>query len=308
MQNYHTKSPILFLIFNRPDCTNLVFEQIRRVKPSQLYIAADGARSNIEGEDDNCQKTREISNKVDWDCELKLLFRTKNLGCKYAVSSAIDWFFENEEQGIILEDDCLPTQDFFIFCDQMLSYYKYDSRIYHIGGSNLQMGNIRGNTSYYFSNLTHVWGWASWRRAWQDYNVELSNYKELDTEKMFNSIFHDAYLSKNWNLIFLELLENKIDTWDFQWAITNMFNNGLSIIPNNNLISNIGFGQDATHTHNENDDFSNLPTASLGEVITHPISFLPDKEADSFTLKKEFIEQKVEVVKTKKSFKFWKKN
>ncbi len=307
MQNYYTKSPILFLIFNRPALTIRVFDEIRKSKPSRLYIAADGPRDQIQNEDKVCQLAREVSNNVDWDCNVKLLFRKDNLGCKYAVSSAIDWFFQNEEQGIILEDDCLPNQDFFRFCDQMLDFYKTDTRIYHIGGSNLQMGNKRGDDSYYFSNLTHVWGWASWRRAWKDYDVELKIYKNLNTEKAFNIIFDDAHLSKSWNSIFNKLLENKIDTWDFQWAITNMFNNGLSIIPNSNLITNIGFGENATHTHNVDDDFSNLLAINMDANILHPILFLPHKEADKFTLKKEFIEDVAVIPKSKNKYKFWKK-
>lgn len=306
MNNYKTKSPVLFLIFNRPDVTALVFEQIKKSQPSKLYVAADGARKDRANEIEICNETRDIIKQIDWDCEVKTLFRDQNLGCKYAVSSAIDWFFENEEEGIILEDDCLPSDDFFNFCDTMLEKYRYDARIRHIGGTNLQMGQKRGKDSYYFSNLTHVWGWASWRRAWKDYDVELFKYKNEETREGFKAIFSNSIVVDSWQSIFDKLLKNEIDTWDYQWTITNFFNNGLSIIPNVNLISNIGFGVNATHTNNINDVFSNLKTEKLLE-ITHPLIVLPNKEADFFTLYREFKVKKRKRKNMWRKLKFWKK-
>lgn len=285
--NYSTKSPILFLVFNRPDVTKQVFSAIRNAKPKRLYIAADGPRKNKENEDNLCVETRKIATNIDWNCEIKTLFREENLGCKVAVSSAVDWFFQNEEEGIILEDDCLPNSDFFKFCDVMIEKYRIDYRIRHIGGCNLQFGNKRGEASYYYSNLTHVWGWASWRRAWKDYDVNLTKYKETDTEKGFFTIFNDTILAQEWNTVFKNLIQNKIDTWDYQWAITNFFNNGLSVIPNSNLIVNIGFGNNATHTINIDENISNMKLENL-DYITSPEIILPDKEADRFTLFREF--------------------
>ncbi len=284
--NYNVKNPILFLIFNRPDTTEKVFKKIKLAKPSKLYLAADGPRKNKENEAELCAKTREIVSVIDWKCEVKTLFRTENLGCKYAVSSAINWFFENENQGIILEDDCLPHQDFFRFCDEMLHYYKDDKRIRHIGGSNFQMGNKRGEASYYFSKLSHVWGWATWKRAWNDYDVELKNYKNNNAETLFKNVFNDFHLEKDWNLIFNQLIENKIDTWDYQWSITNFFSNGVSVIPTVNLISNIGFNENATHTTTSN-AHANLEVFPLDAEITHPITFEINTAADYFTLSSE---------------------
>jgi hypothetical protein len=170
------------MIFRRPDFTSRVFEQIRNVRPARLYIAADGPRSGREGEQQLCIETRAIIEQIDWDCELKTLFREKNLGCKMAISSAIDWFFEQEEEGIILEDDCLPNQSFFRFCDTMLEKYRNDDRIRHISGCNLQHGKKWGTASYYFSNLTHAWGWANWRRVWKDYDRDLKLYDTKDVK------------------------------------------------------------------------------------------------------------------------------
>jgi hypothetical protein len=308
-QNYQVKSPILFLIFNRPDVTQQVFDQIKKVKPPRLYIAADGPRKNKENEKNLCYETRLIKNQIDWDCEVKTLFREENLGCKYAVSSAISWFFENEEEGIILEDDCLPENDFFAFCDELLNMYRNDNRIRHIGGSNFQMGKRWGCDSYYFSNLTHVWGWASWRRAWRDYDVELSSYKNIELLSVFNSIFNNNSIAEEWNSIFNQLLANKIDTWDYQLTITNLLNNGLSIIPNVNLIQNIGFGPNATHTFDTNNKFSNQKTEKLYQ-IKHPVLILPQKAADLLTMNKEFdVKKRRKRARRKfiRKFKFWKK-
>ena len=166
-------SPILFLIFNRPETTKKVFSAIKEVQPPRLYIAADGPRSEQPDEADHCELARTIATKVDWDCEVKTLFRDQNLGIRIAVSQAIDWFFEQEPEGIILEDDCLPDQSFFWFCKELLEKYRNDTRIMHIGGTNFQFGKNRTNYSYYFSRYAHIWGWASWRRAWEYYDEKL---------------------------------------------------------------------------------------------------------------------------------------
>jgi hypothetical protein len=280
---YQTTSAVLFIIFNRPDTTAKVFEQIKTARPGKLYIAADGPRSDKQGEAELCAQTRHIANQIDWDCQLQTLYRDNNLGCKEAVSSAITWFFNNEEEGIILEDDCLPANSFFKFCDTLLDKYRFDTRIRHIGGCNLQQGKVWGNASYYFSNWTHVWGWASWRRVWNDYDKELTRYDKTEVRDKLSNIFTDPLIIDSWQNIFNDVKDGKIDTWDYQLAFTNFFNNSLSVIPNNNLISNIGFGQNATHSGNEDSLFANVPLAEI-DTLTHPLYILPEKQADLFTL------------------------
>lgn len=282
----HTKSPVLFIIFNRPGTTGQVFERIREAKPTRLYVAADGPRASKQNEDALCSLTRSIIDGVDWPCEVKTLFRNENLGCKEAVSSAIDWFFEHEEEGIILEDDCLPAPTFFSFCDTMLEKYRYDTRVRHITGCNLQFGKKWGDASYYFSNMTHVWGWAGWRRVWADYDKTLNRYND-DVAENLRVIFPDPFIVSSLKTIFEEVKEGKIDTWDYQLDFANFFNSGLTIIPNENLISNIGFGNGATHTLDKDDIYANIP---LGEItqITHPKYVLPEKRADLVVLKQNF--------------------
>ena len=176
---YKLKTPILFLIFNRLDTTEKVFEKIREQQPKYLYIAADGPRSDVPEDQEKCRKTRAIIDRIDWDCELKTLFREENLGCRNNAVQAITWFFDNVEEGIILEDDCLPDPTFFRYCEDLLSYYRYDMRVMHIAGSNLQQGFKSDNASYYFSHIPWVWGWASWKRAWKYYDVNISSYKKV---------------------------------------------------------------------------------------------------------------------------------
>lgn len=287
MDQYTSRSPILFMIFRRPDLTARVFEQIRNVRPKRLYIAADGPRPEKEGEQQLCMEARAIIRQVNWNCEVKTLFREKNLGCKMAISSAIDWFFEQEEEGIILEDDCLPNQSFFQFCDAMLEKYRYDNRIRHISGCNLQHGKTWGTASYYFSNLTHAWGWANWRRVWKDYDRDLSLYDSKEVKHQLSRIFDDPMVIDSWHRIFEDTKSGKINTWDYQLTFINFFHHGLSVIPNINMISNIGFGANSTHTSEADSMYANIPREELRQ-ISHPLFFLPEKDADLATLDYDF--------------------
>lgn len=285
--NYQTRSAVLLIAFNRPDTTHRVFDAIKAAKPSRLYFAADGPRPHKPGEAELCEQVRSIVTQVDWPCEIKMLFRAANLGCKNAVSSAISWFFEHEEEGIVLEDDCLPSLSFFKFCDTMLDKYRFDTRIRHIGGSNLQQGKTWGDGSYYFSNMTHVWGWAGWRRVWNDYDKDLKRYNENEVREQLSKIFIGPLVLDSWEVIFKDTKAGKIDTWDYQLTFINFFNNGLSVIPNKNLISNIGYGNGATHTENTSNRHSAIPLQELDEIV-HPTYVLPEKEADMASLSYEF--------------------
>jgi len=280
-------TPILFLIFDRPDTTQRVFNEIRKAKPAKLFVAADGPRDNKKGEKEKCKQTRKIIEQVDWNCEVYKLFRDTNLGCKMAVSSAIDWFFENVEEGIILEDDCLPSQSFFWFCQELLEYYKNDARVMHISGNNFQFGIRRGKASYYFSRYTHVWGWATWRRAWKSYDVNMKSLEEFKEGNQIKNILRTKQEQKNWMNIFQAVYDGKIDTWDYQWSYACLINNGLSIIPNENLVANIGFGMEATHVKDENTVLSNMEVKNI-KNIRHPNFILLNEEADRLAYKKIF--------------------
>lgn len=258
------KTAVLFLVFNRLDTTKQVFQAIRQAKPPRLYVAADGARANREGESEKVQAVRDyVIQNIDWECKVETLFRDENLGCKYAVSRAITWFFENEEQGVILEDDCLPSQSFFWFCEELLGRYKEDMRIWHIGGLNYQGGIERGDGDYYFSKYNHIWGWASWSSRWKYYDVEMKNLQLFRTENIMKTVFYDRKWINRWLTYFQDTKNSKVDTWDFQWQFTIWSQNGIGVLPNCNLISNVGFGPDATHTNNSNSINANRSRCEL---------------------------------------------
>jgi hypothetical protein len=288
MENYTVKSPVLLLTFNRPDFALQVFNKVKQVKPHKLYIAADGPRKENKSDENLCIAVRKIYDNIDWPCDVFKLFRDENLGCKYAVSGAITWFFQQEEEGIILEDDCVPANDFFYFCDEMLQHYRHDTRMMNITGTNLQMGTVWGDGSYYFSQYSHIWGWASWRRAWNLYDAELSGYNETDVAKQLKNIFTDPFLAESWIDVFRRQKSGEIDSWDYQFNFATFFQNGLCVTPNKNLISNIGFREDATHTYHDMKDHAALPLAHLNKPIVHPTYIVPQKEADYFFLKKDF--------------------
>lgn len=280
--------PILFLIFNRPDTTERVFAEIKKVKPQKLFVASDGPRKNKVGEKELVEKTRRmVLDMIDWECEVKTLFRDENLGCKVAVSSAIDWFFENVEAGIILEDDCLPDQSFFRYCGELLEKYKDDERIMIISGDNFQDNAKYGDGSYYFSKNINIWGWATWRRSWKKYDVNMQTYPDFRKSNKINSISSRLLIQRFWISIFDAMFAGKIDTWDYQWVYAIWANNGLSISPNINLISNIGFRNDATHTKGEGHKFANMKTVSL-DRIKHPGMITRNMVADEIFYKKNY--------------------
>jgi hypothetical protein len=267
--------PVLFMIFNRPDTTQKVFNAIRQAKPKQLFVAADGPRLDEEEEIEKCQKAREIAISVDWDCEVKTLFRDKNLGCKIAVSSAIDWFFKNVKEGIILEDDCLPSQSFFWFCQELLEYYRNDTRIMMVSGMNYLFNKVTIKESYFFSKIYAVWGWGTWRRAWMNYDINMSNWPEFRNEEQLTWIFSDKEIIEYYTNMFQAVYSKRINTWDIQWVYSCIFNNGLSIVPGKNLISNIG--TEGTHTGVKPSIFVNMHREEIDiNNIKHPIFVIPN--------------------------------
>jgi len=281
------ETAVLFMVFNRPDTTTQVFEAIRRARPLRLYVAADGPREDRAGEDIRVESVRKIATAVDWPCDVKTLFRKDNLGCKQAVSGAITWFFEHEEEGVILEDDCLPHPDFFNFCETMLDFYRDDERVDVISGNNFQNGRKRGAGAYYFSKYNHCWGWATWRRAWCHYQGELPFWPEWKDSDDWKTVCPDNVERCYWERIFDQVYAGAIDTWDYQWTACVWKHRGLTATPNVNLVTNIGFGVDATHTCDPNAHQANMPVAALPEII-HPEIVGQDQSADRYVFEHHF--------------------
>ena len=246
-KKFKLTTPILFLVFNRPEATKTVFEEIKKAKPTTLFISSDGPRTNYPAEKEVVLKIRkDLLASINWPCTVKTLFREKNLGCKYAASGAIDWFFDNVEQGIVLEDDCLPSQGFFKFCQKILNKYKDDQRIMHVSGTNVE-GVSSTNETYFFTKVYNAWGWATWRRAWKLYDIDVKQWPKFKKEGWMRD-FSRSYLDSVENIRGMDnIYNNKLDTWDYQWVFSCMLNNGLSIIPKVNMIKNIGFDEKGTH-------------------------------------------------------------
>jgi hypothetical protein len=275
------KTPVALLIFNRPETTARVFEMIRRARPPILLLVADGARLNHPGEVESVATTRSIVEQVDWPCKVLKNYSNTNLGCRRRVSSGLDWVFQTVETAIILEDDCLPHPTFFRFCEELLEKYKDDENIMHISGNNFQFDHKQGQSSYYFSRYAHVWGWASWRRAWRHYDVNMKRWTGAESKDLFLSDFTNPAEKRFWKVKWDGASAGRIDTWDFQWVFACLAQKSLSIVPNVNLVSNIGFGLNATHTGNTS-NLADIPSVAMTFPLVHPNFFARDIEADEY--------------------------
>lgn len=286
---------VLFLIFNRMDTTQKVFEQIKLAKPPKLYIASDGARKNKIGEEETVEKIRKwVLENIDWQCEIKTLFRETNLGCGKGVSSAISWFFGQEKDGIILEDDCVPSQSFFTLCEELLDYYKENKRIWMISGDQF-IPNYKSKASYYFTKIPGTWGWATWADRWEQYKFDLKDYDE----KYIKNFSNDKCIQKYWLNILNEMKADKIQAWDYQFTFEIVKNNGLCINPQVNLISNIGF--DGTHfVDAEKNPLLNIATCEC-KKIEHPSKIDFDYKSIDWIYKNVFYIKKNTIYKTLKS-------
>jgi len=277
--------PILLIAWRRPHTLRQVIDAIRQVKPTRLYVACDGPSPYRPGEAEKVMATKKvIEDEINWPCHVERLYSDVNQGCRLGVSRAISWFFDQVEEGIILEDDCVPHPDFFTYCATLLDRYRHDSRVWCISGNNFQNGQWRGDGSYYFSRYNHCWGWASWRRCWQQYDANLSQLPALGRSGLLNSIFQDPVEREYWCRIWQRLLDTgRPNTWDYQWFFTAQINGGLTVLPNTNLVSNVGFGVDATHTIGRVGKGSKTEIGIGLVEINHPRFLIRDSVADSFT-------------------------
>jgi len=272
-------TPVLFLIFNRPDTTQQVFQAIRAARPARLFVAADGPRTDRPGDPALCATTREIIGQVDWECEVSTLFREKNLGCRHAISSAIDWFFTHVEEGIILEDDCLPDTSFFPFCGQLLARYRNDERVMMISGTRRLKRQVVIPESYYFSRYYDIWGWATWKRAWSLYDIRMSRWPEYEKRGYLKEVYRHQRMVAHLRKMMQETYDQRLDTWDLQWGYTCIFNHGVSIIPNVNLVKNIG--DTGIHTRSPG-PYHALPTGRVTpETMVHPDAVCPRYDLDT---------------------------
>lgn len=278
---YQLNTPIVFLIFRRPDTTQRVFERIAQAKPKQLFVVADGPRTPEEAQ--KCQEARAIINQVNWDCEVYTHYADQNMGLRMRISSGLNWVFEQVEQAIILEDDCLPHPTFFRYCEELLEKYKDYERVMHISGDNFGYQRPTGVVdSYYFSMFAHVWGWATWRRAWAKYDVDITSWGDSAFRETVLSRFpknHRAYWRYMWNLTY----HGQKKTWDYQWAYTCIAHEGLCAMPYENQITNIGMGAEGTNTKNSESSLANLYTSDIYFPLEHPTHMIHNSDADALS-------------------------
>jgi len=301
-----SKTPILFLVFNRLDTTRRSFEAIRRIRPERLYIGADGAREDIAGEREKVEAVRGFLRKsIDWDCKVSTLFHVENLGCRNAPVTAIKWFFENEEEGIVLEDDCVPGSSFFRYCSELLIKYRDEPRVMCISGNVFHSSKMLRSHSYYFSRIPHTWGWASWRRAWKLYDPHIKSYPEFEKKNTIANFFKRKKEQRYWLDIFEKVYKGEYNTcWDYQWLFAILNNNGLACNPRYNLVENIGFGADATHTVGWSHQWSVKP---LTFPLIHPEKIEGAINIDSYTMKVHFLPRSFPYRAIRKGFRILKK-
>ncbi len=284
-------TPVLIVTFNRPDVTSVLIDRLREVKPSHLYVSSDGPReSKGVHEKELVKQVRDLIEHIDWDCEVHKFYSEKNFGCGVGVSNAITWFFQNVEQGIILEDDCIPHKSFFGYCQELLDKYKDDHRVTHINGNNYGCTDcVDTNWDYHFTMYPQVWGWATWRRAWANFNyrTDLDGIRsEFETFKHMNWSKSDFELQKRkW-----KKAGNQVDIWDYQWHYINQLNGNLAITPKVNLVTNIG--ELGTHYNQADNSPLNIESSEMKLPISHPDFFFRDYRMEQF-MKKFMIKNKL---------------
>lgn len=291
-------TPVALIIFNRPDKTKIVFEEIRKAKPSKLFIIADGPRKNIDNDYHLCLKTREVVENIDWDCQVYKDYSEINLGTRVRPSSGLEWVFSQTDDAIILEDDCLPHPSFFEYCQILLEHHKNNYNVNMISGSNFISQYSNKNYSYYFSVFHHFWGWATWKRSWELFDLEMKSWPKLKASKLLYQTVPNKKSAKYWETLFDDVYNGKISTsWDYQWYYSSWKNKNLAIIPSVNLISNIGFGVEATHTKNPNHIRANVPIKAVQFPLIHPPDIKSDVKVDMIEAKTIFTFTGIETIK-----------
>lgn len=283
------QTPISIHIFNRPQPTKKLFDVIKKIRPQKLFITADGPRDGNPNDLISCNEVREIFTKIDWECKIYKNFSDVNKGAFKSTSDGISWVFKNVDKAIILEDDCIPHETFFPFCEKLLNYYENDSRISIISGNNFQLNKNRTNDSYYFSRYTHIWGWATWKRTWEHVDFSMKNWPEYKRINGLKSTFSQRKEIKYWSEEIFQAIydEKRKPHWDFLLSLSSYMNNTLAVIPNVNLVSNIGFGPDANITIFKT-KFHEIKSKEISFPLKHPEFVSRYIEADSFTEKTRF--------------------
>ncbi len=277
------RTPVALLIFNRPECTRIVFERVAAAKPKKLLVVADGPRS--QEEERKCLAARAITDQVTWDCEVLRNYSDVNLGCGRRVASGLDWVFEKCAEAIILEDDCVPDPCFFPYCDELLQRYRGEPKVMSVCGTGGDLFGIQSTNTYEFSRYSFVWGWGTWRRAWQTYDFRMARWRELRNSRWLEDLLQSEEAAAYWRYTFDRSAAGEIDTWDYMWLFNCWLQRGLAAVPSVNLVSNIGFGPEASHTKDMSGRFARMPVSQLPHGLKHPLQVTCDLERDAAIFK-----------------------
>ena len=282
------QTPVLVMAFNRPDHLRVLLNRLREVQPVRVYFAVDGARAGMADEADHVARCRELIEEIDWIPDKRMLFQDNNLGCGQGVSTAISWFFEHEESGIILEDDIIPEPSFFPYCSELLDRYRDDQRVFAISGCNFVPADQQShpNLPYRFSQIPHIWGWATWRDRWAHHRLDIRDWrKRLPPRALWRQGGRSFSGAAYWASTFELLARGEVDTWDGQLVLASMARNQWTATSNVNLIRNIGFDEMATHTR---EDRNELPEPESIKLPLEPVPVELDSAADAWTRRHHF--------------------
>lgn len=284
--------PVVLIIFNRPKTTKLVFDQIKKAEPTELFVIADGPRKEIESDRRLCEATRDII-QVDWECDVHKNYADENLGLRTRIPSGLNWVFDQVEKAIILEDDCLPNQDFFRFCEKMLYKYDGDKRVMNITGTNFLGKWKESEQDYHFSIHGGIWGWATWRESWELYDPEMELWSQPGIKERVRDVIADDEEFYYRKKVYNKTASGKIDSWDYQWSFIRLINSGLSVVPSKNTVSNIGFGENATNTNVADAERANLPRYHLSFPLQDNSYVAPDRKYDKewYKIDKNIVER-----------------
>lgn len=273
-------TPVAIIAFNRPLHVRAVLKAISEVRPGKLFAIVDGPRLDRPGEATKCLEVQRAFDEIDWPCEVRKQFASSNLGCKMRVATGLDWVFSQVDEAIILEDDCIPNVSFFLFAEELLNTYRNDLRIGMIAGSNLSGSPSREGSAYFFSRIAQCWGWATWARAWRNFDVSMSRWPQFRDEDRLADVFRDNFKARYWRGLLEGTYYNRINTWDYIWVLTLWLAGQLTIIPSSNMIANIGFGQESTHTNCSSHPAARVPLQSVEFPMQHPNCLLVDHFAE----------------------------
>jgi hypothetical protein len=277
------KIPVALIGFNRPDHLRAVLESLAAVRPAFLFVILDGPRSDREAEAARCLAVRRVFEEIKWSCQIEWNCAPSNLGCKMRIVTGLDWLFGQVDEAIILEDDCVPAPQFFRFAEELLANYRNDPRVGMIAGSNVGGFAASDGASYWFSRVPACWGWATWARAWKNFDVTMAQWPAFRREGRVSEVFDERIKSDYWTGLLDGTFHNRIDTWDYPWALTLWVAGQLTVVPSSNLVSNIGFGNDSTHTASSSHAAARRAFDPISFPLRHPTCFLPDRRCEART-------------------------